>query len=69
MTDDAADTGCAGRDEGPDVNALATRYYTDPNFKLDTFVRLEGVAKYWAFKHTCQACPSKLKRCLKADCR
>ena len=29
----------------------------------------KGVAKYQALKHTCQACPSKLKCCPKADAR
>lgn len=27
----------------------------------------KGVAKYQALKHTCQACPSKMKCCPKAD--
>ena len=29
----------------------------------------KGVAKYQALKHTCQACPSKMKCCPKADAR
>ena len=41
------------------------RNYSDPNRGPTG----KGVAKYQALKHTCQACPSKPKRCPKADCR
>ena len=41
------------------------RNYSDPNRKPTG----KGVAKYQALKHTCQACPSKMKCCPKADAR
>jgi len=41
------------------------RNYSDPNRGPSG----KGVAKYEALKHTCQACPSKMKRCPKADAR
>jgi len=41
------------------------RNYSDPNRGPTG----KGVAKYQALKHTCQACPSKLKCCPKAACR
>ena len=41
------------------------RNYSDPNRGPSG----KGVAKYQALKHTCQACPSKLKCCPNADAR
>jgi hypothetical protein len=41
------------------------RNYSDPNRKPTG----KGVAKYQALKHTCQACPSKMKCCPNADAR
>jgi transposase len=41
------------------------RNYSDPNRDPSG----KGVAKYQALKHTCQACPSKMKCCPKADAR
>jgi hypothetical protein len=41
------------------------RNYSDPNRGPSG----KGVAKYQALKHTCQACPSKMKCCPKADAR
>ncbi|MEL6954991.1 MAG: IS1182 family transposase [Pseudomonadota bacterium] len=41
------------------------RNYSDPNRGPTG----KGVAKYQALKHTCQACPSKMKCCPKADAR
>jgi transposase len=41
------------------------RNYSDPS-RCPTG---KGVAKYQALKHTCQACPSKMKCCTKADAR
>lgn len=41
------------------------RNYSDPNRKPTG----KGVAKYQALKHSCQACPSKMKCCPKADAR
>jgi hypothetical protein len=41
------------------------RNYSDPNRGSTG----KGVAKYLALKHTCQACPSKMKCCPKADAR
>jgi hypothetical protein len=41
------------------------RNYSDPNRCPIS----KGVAKYQALKHTCQACPSKMKCCPNADAR
>ncbi len=41
------------------------RNYSDPNRGPSG----KGVAKYRALKHTCQACPSKMKCCPNADAR
>ena len=41
------------------------RKYSDPNRGPSG----KGVAKYQALKHTCQACPSKMQCCPKADAR
>ena len=41
------------------------RNYSDPNRGPSG----KGVAKYQALKHTCQACPSRMKCCPKADAR
>ena len=41
------------------------RNYSDPNRGPTG----KGVAKYQALKHTCQACPSKMKCCPNADAR
>ena len=41
------------------------RNYSDPNRGPSG----KGVAKYQALKHTCQACPSKMKCCPNADAR
>jgi hypothetical protein len=41
------------------------RNYSDPNCGPSG----KGVAKYQALKHACQACPSKMKCCPKADAR
>ena len=41
------------------------RNYSDPNRGPTG----KGVARYRALKHTCQACPSKMKCCPKADAR
>jgi hypothetical protein len=41
------------------------RNYSDPNRKPTG----KGVAKYQALKHTCQACPSKMRCCPKPDAR
>eukprot|EP00919_Chromeraceae_sp_WS-2016_P025819 GHVR01060985.1.p1 GENE.GHVR01060985.1~~GHVR01060985.1.p1 ORF type:complete len:100 (+),score=10.59 GHVR01060985.1:1-300(+) len=41
------------------------RNYSDPNRDPSG----KGVAKYQALKHTCQACPSKMKCCPKANAR
>ncbi|WP_100269083.1 IS1182 family transposase [Epibacterium ulvae] len=41
------------------------RNYSDPNRRPTG----KGVAKYQALKHTCQACPSKMKCCPNADAR
>jgi hypothetical protein len=41
------------------------RNYSDPNRGLSG----KGVAKYQALKHTCQACPSKMKCSPKGDAR
>jgi hypothetical protein len=41
------------------------RNYSDPNRGPSG----KRVAKYQALKHTCQACPSKMKCCPKADAR
>jgi len=50
--------------EGEPLNRLR-RNYSDPNRGPTG----KGVAKYQALKHTCQACPSKMKCCPKADAR
>ncbi|MDO6457245.1 transposase, partial [Celeribacter halophilus] len=41
------------------------RNYSDPNRGPTG----KGVAKYQALKHACQACPSKMRCCPKADAR
>ncbi len=51
----------------PEGEALTQfrRNYSDPSRGPSG----KGVAKYQALKHTCQACPSKAKRCPNADAR
>jgi len=52
------------RSEGEPLKKFR-RNYSDPNRGPTG----KGVAKYQALKHTCQACPSKMQCCPKADAR